>query len=129
MALLSIWGSGPTAPCEIRRLQQEHFDGSQQSWWLAYRSTTKFEATGPLPPYSPVHRLQRQDWNIPYVSFVSDMPIESTATPLTPPGRWVRLFICNHADVKKVMGKLPNKNTFSQNKAVKYTTTCAALLS
>lgn len=57
------------------------------------------------------------------------MPIESTATPLSPLGHWVRLFICNHADVKKVMGKLPNKNTFSQNKVIKYTTASAALLS
>lgn len=38
-----------TASRKVRRLRQEHFDGSQQTLWLAYSSTMKFEAPSPLP--------------------------------------------------------------------------------
>lgn len=95
-------------------LKEQCPDGSQQTLWLAHPSTMKLEPPA-LCPYGPVHRLPRGEWDLPYVSFVSDMPIESTATPLSPLGHWVRLFICNHADVKKVMGKLPKKKrTFTE---------------
>lgn len=98
-----------TAPCK-----EWHLDGSQQTLWLAHPSTMQLEPPA-LCPYGPVRRLPRGEWDLPYVSFVSDMPIESAATPLSPLGHWVRLFICNHADVKKVMGKLPKKkHTFTE---------------
>lgn len=66
--------------------------------------TMKYEAVCCMPS-QPQTVCKGQEWNIPYVFFVSDMAIESKATVVSLLRDWVKLFMCNQADVKMVMGK------------------------
>lgn len=66
--------------------------------------TMKYEAFCCMPS-QPQTVCKGQEWNIPYVFFVSDMAIESKATVVSLLRDWVKLFMCNQADVKMVMGK------------------------
>lgn len=47
------------------------------------------------------------------------MAIESPALLVSLLRDWVKLFMCNHTDVKKVMEKLPNKKTIFTDKVIK----------
>lgn len=86
----------PSLTTRGTRALQKHFASSPQSSGPAYQA----KASRPVPS-QPHCCLQRRERNIPYVSFVSNTPIESTATRVSPLRRRVRLFMGSYADVRR----------------------------